>query len=152
MKTITQPREVALCGDLFTSPPPLPFSPGLCFFPASCPKDTHHYGTNHRGFDHPPQSRVVIHIPAAARQTERREMMLGGIISPGWLEGMEGHHRLLPASPSCSSGRKESSPSFQLSGWKESSQAGCTPKPSPGSSCLGPSLCSPVKAGIGAQE
>lgn len=103
MQNITQPREAGLCGDLFISPPPLPFSPGLCFFPASCPKDTHHYGANHRGFDHPPQSRVVIHIPAAARQTEGREMMLAGIISPGWLEGMQGHHHLLPASPSCSS-------------------------------------------------
>lgn len=40
--------------------------------PLPCSKDTHHYGTNHGAFDHPPQSRVVIHIPTAERQTGRR--------------------------------------------------------------------------------
>lgn len=45
-------------------------------FPAPCPKGTHHYGTNHGAFDHPPQRSAVIHIPAAERQRERAEVML----------------------------------------------------------------------------
>ena len=52
------------------------FLPRPCLFPPPCLKDTHHYGTNHRAFDHPPQSCVVIHIPAAERQRERREIKL----------------------------------------------------------------------------
>lgn len=48
----------------------------LCLLPRPlslpCSKDTHHYGTNHGAFDHPPQSCVVIHIPTAEKQTERR--------------------------------------------------------------------------------
>lgn len=32
--------------------------------PSLHPKDTHHYGANHRAFDHPPEGRAVIHIPA----------------------------------------------------------------------------------------
>lgn len=48
-------------------PPPLPR-------PLS--QGTHHYGTNHRAFDHPPQRSAVIHIPAAERRRERSEVML----------------------------------------------------------------------------
>lgn len=54
-------------GDPLISPPVLPYGPGHHLSPAPSPKDTHHDGTNHRTFDHPPQSCVVIHIPAADR-------------------------------------------------------------------------------------
>lgn len=59
-------------------------------FPAPCPKGTHHYGTNHGAFDHPPQRSAVIHIPAAERQRERAEVMLRDralqdhVSGPGW--------------------------------------------------------------------
>lgn len=49
----------------------------------SLPKDTHHYGANHRAFDHPPQSCVVIHIPAAERQKDERLSSVLGCLANG---------------------------------------------------------------------
>ena len=85
--------------------------------PASCPKHTHHYGANYRAFDHPPQSRVVIHIPAAVRQAERREMMLG-------------------SGESCKTTGWHVPPVALKGGWLKGALRDCTPKPNPAPSAL----------------
>lgn len=103
-------------------PPVVPFGPGHRLFPAPCAKDTHHYGTNHRAFDHPPQSRVVIHVPAAEGQTERKNR--GHVQEPG--------------------DPQDNVPGSSLT--KKGSQAGCRPCQPHFFRCCGPSFGSLVQA------
>lgn len=109
-------EEAGLCGDLLLPPPSPPAHQVPCLFPALYPKDTHHYGANHRAFDHPPQNCVVIHIPAAAKQTEGKKG------DYPWGSGP------LQDNASGSVGAT-SSPELRRAGWKGSSRAACTGSP-----------------------
>lgn len=120
-----------MCGDLFISPPVMPFCPDPCLFPTPCPKDTHHYGANHRAFDHPPQSCVVIHVPAAERQRKNRDYVPG--------PGMPAGH-----SPGSVGGAFFPCSSLRRAGWEESSWAGCRPEPS----LVLQMPCSPSRQGL----
>lgn len=143
-------EEAGLCGDLLLPPPSPPAHQVPCLFPALYPKDTHHYGANHRAFDHPPQNCVVIHIPAAAKQTEGKKG------DYPWGSGP------LQDNASGSVGAT-SSPELRRAGWKGSSRAACTGsphrQPSPDSNALvlpsaprqgrswSPRLCSSFRLG-----